>query len=223
MKDECRLCKRVLSIFLLRHCLKCGRLYCRSCMTTNLWSEQRDLICLNCARRIVSPPRILSKYNPLKKYLSRRGRYANLINLTFSKVQGIINSDLPFGALRKEEWWRNSNSTTQGRAWMSCGWKVQSVSLKDRLVTFKRITQGQSAPVPRRKRRKKSEKRPFTPVPVKPRRVKRPSKTRIAKVLARARNVERKRASSNLKTKMKPKSVYEKRMYKPEAKPSPQD
>jgi len=223
MKDECRLCKRVLSIYLLRRCHRCGKLYCRSCMTTNLWDEQRALVCLNCARRIVSPPKISSKYSSLREYLYRRGRYSSLVTLTFLKIEGIINGDLPFGALRKEEWWRNSSNTSQGHAWMSGGWKVQSVSLKDRLVTFKKIAQDQPTLILRRRRRKKSEKKTFTPVPVKPRRVRKPSKTRISKVLARTRNIERRRMSSSLKIKMKPRSAYEKRMYKPEAKPSRQD
>gem|GEM_PF-4318427 len=146
-----------------------------------------------------------------------------MVTLTFLKIEGIINGDLPFGALRKEEWWRNSSNTSQGHAWMSGGWKVQSVSLKDRLVTFKKIAQDQPTLILRRRRRKKSEKKTFTPVPVKPRRVRKPSKTRISKVLARTRNIERRRMSSSLKIKMKPRSAYEKRMYKPEAKPSRQD
>jgi len=222
MKDECHLCKRVLSVYLLRRCHRCGKLYCRSCMTTNLWSEQRDLICLNCARRIVSPPAISSRYSPLREYLFRRGRYSSLVTLTFPKIESIINGDLPFGALRKEKWWRSSN-TSQGHAWMSGGWKVQSVSLKERLVTFKKIAQDQAILTPRRRRRKKSEKKTFTPVPVKPRRVRKPSKTRVSKVLARARNIERRRMSSSFKIKMKPRSAYEKRMYRPDAKPSRKD
>lgn len=106
---------------------------------------------------------------------------------------------------------------------MGGGWKVQSVSLKERLVTFKKIAQDQAIITPKRKRRKKSEKKTFTPVPVKPRRKRKPSKTRISKVLARARNIERRRMSSSLKIKMKPRSAYEKRMYKPDAKPSRKD
>jgi hypothetical protein len=52
--------------------------------------------------------------------------------------------------------------------------------------------------------------------------MKRPSKTRIARTVARARNIERRRAAP-WTIKLKPRSPYEKRMYKKEAKPNSQD
>ena len=224
MKDECALCGRVLSLYSLRRCPRCKKLYCRSCMTVNLWSEQRDLICLNCARKIVAPRRTGSKYGPLREYLRRRGQFTSLVTLTFSKIEGIIKNDLPFGALRSEEWWNNSEKTTQGYAWTSAGWKTQNVDLKERTVTFKKLVKEGMPQVPRRKRRKiKKAQKPFTPVPVKPRRIQKPSKTRIARAVARARNVERRKAAAPYKIKLKPKSAYEKRLYKPEAKPKSQD
>lgn len=222
MKDECCLCKRVLPTYLLKRCQKCGRLFCRSCMTRNLWNEQRDLICLNCARRLISPPRVSSKYSPLREFLCYKGRYSNLITLSFSKIEGIIKSDLPFGALRKKDWWRNSGNTSQGRAWVSGGWQVQTLSLKERIVTFKKISE--KLPIePHVKKLRKQKTESFTPVPVRTRKIRKPSKTRISKVLARAKNVERRRSSSHPKMRMKSRSVYEKRMYKPDAKPSPKD
>jgi hypothetical protein len=95
------------------------------------------------------------------------------VTLSFSKLEGVINADLPFGALRNEEWWNNSKSTSQGYAWTSAGWKVQSVNLKERTVTFKKQPkEGEIVPKKRRRRRKtKTSQKPFTPVPVKPRRI----------------------------------------------------
>ncbi len=224
MKDECNLCGRVLSLYSLRSCSKCKRLYCRSCMTVNLWSEQRDLVCLNCARRIVAPRRAGSKYSPLRSYLWRRGQFTSLITLTFSRIEGIINDNLPFSALRSEEWWNNNATTSQGYAWRSAGWKVQSVNLKDRTVSFKREFKEGQAPSNRRKRRRaKKTKKPFTPVPVKPRRLRRPSKTKIAKAVARARNIERRNQAKLYRGRLKPKSAYEKRLYKSETGPSAKD
>ncbi len=217
MKDECGLCGRVLSLYALKRCPRCKKLYCRSCMTLNLWSEQRDLICLNCARRIVAPKRAGSKYGPLREYLWRRGRFTSLVTLTFSKIEGIINGDLPFGALRNKEWWNNSEASSQGYAWTSAGWRVQSVDLEERRVTLKKQSKESTKP-PRRGRTGTKVQKPFTPVPVKPRRIRRPSKTRIAKVVARARNLERRKAVPTYRVK-KPKSAYEKRLYKPEAQP----
>lgn len=219
MKDECGLCGRVLSLYTLKRCSRCKKLYCRSCMTLNLWSEQRDLICLNCARRIVAPRHAGSKYGPLREYLWRRGRFTSLVTLTFAKVEGIINSDLPFGALRSKEWWNNSEASSQGYAWTSAGWQVQSVDLEERVVTLKKQAKETSTPPYRSRRRRAKAQKPFTPVPVRPRRILKPSKTRIAKVVARAKNVERRKATPSYNMK-RPKSAYEKRLYKPEAKPT---
>ena len=225
MKDECALCGRVLSLYSLRRCPRCNKLYCRSCMTVNLWSEQRDFICLNCARRIVAPRHVGSKYSPLREYLRRRGQFTSLVTLTLPIIEGIIKNGLPFGALRNESWWNNNEATSQGYAWTSAGWKVQSVDLKERTVTFKKLMKEGTTQPPMRKRRKtKKSQKPFTPVPVKPRRTRKPSKTRIAKAIARAKNIERRRAATpQYKFKLKPKSAYEKRLYKPEAKPTSQD
>jgi hypothetical protein len=221
MKDECGICNRVLSLYSLRHCARCKKRFCRSCMTMNLWSEQRDLICLNCARRIVAPRHGCSKYGSLREYLWRRGKFTRIATLKFSKLEGIINNNLPFAALRNEKWWNNSEATPQGYAWTSAGWKVQNVDFKERTITFKKTTKELANRVPRRKRRK--AKKPFTPVRVKPRRIKRPSKTRIAKVVARAKNIERRRASTQYRVKLKPKSAYEKKLYKLDTKPNAQD
>ncbi|MCW3984930.1 MAG: hypothetical protein NWE91_00745 [Candidatus Bathyarchaeota archaeon] len=108
-------------------------------MTTDLWSEQRDFIYLNCARRIIAPRRSGSKYSSLREYLWRRGKFTSLATLTFSRIEGIIKNDLPFGALRSEDWWNNDDTTSQGYAWTNSGWKVQSVDLKERTVTFKKM------------------------------------------------------------------------------------
>lgn len=224
MKDECKLCGRVLSLYSLRRCLRCGRLYCRSCMTVDLWKEQRDLVCLNCARRVVLPRRTSSKYGPLREYLLRRGEFTIVATLTFAQIEGVINGNLPFGALRSEQWWKNDKNSAQGYAWTSAGWRVQSVDIEGRTVTFKQVLKDGTTQMPDRKhKRAKKTQKPFKPVPVKPQRIRRPSKTRIAKTIARARNIERRRATKPLKSKLKPKTVYEKRLYKPDAKPTSQD
>jgi len=88
-------------------------------------------------------------------------------------------------------------------------------------VTFKRLVT-EEANRPRRRRRPKSQK-PFTPIPDKPRRMRVPSKTRIARAIARAKNMEQKRTAALYKIKLKPKSAYEKRLYKPEARPASQE
>lgn len=187
-------------------------------MTKNLWSEERDLICLNCARKIVTPRITTSKFAPLKKYLLYRGRYTTSVTLSFSKIEGILRDNLPLNAVRNEDYWKNNS------AWTSSGWKVSNIDLKERTVTFNRDT---LIPSPKRKRKRaKENEKSFTPVPVKSRRIRKPSKTRIAKVVARSKNIEGRRATSTLKTtrvKLRPISAFEKRHYDPKAKPSIQE
>ncbi len=166
----------------------------------------------------MAPRRAPSKYGPLREYLWRRGQFTRIVTLTFSKIEGIINSDLPFGALRNEQWWKNTETTSQGYSWETAGWRVQSVDLKARTVTFKKQPEEETTQAPKRKRRRtKASQKLFTPVPVKPWKPKNPSKTRIAKALARAKNVERRKAAPPYKIKFKPKSAYEKRLYKKES------
>ena len=222
MKDECTICGRVLPLYTLRRCQICSKLHCRSCMTTNLWGEQRDLVCLHCARRIVSPRRVGSKYASLREYLWRRGQFTSVITVTFRVIEGIIQSDLPLGALRSEEWWNNSESSPQGYAWTNVGWKVQSIDLKGRTVTFKKEPINGAAQMQRRRRKTRAVEKPFTPVPEKPLRIRQPSKTRIARAVARAKNVERRMAAPQYRGKVKARRAYEKRLYKPEAKPTSQ-
>jgi hypothetical protein len=58
----------------------------------------------------------------------------------------------------------------------------------------------------------------------KPRTIKKPSLTKIAKVQARLKNIERQQSSmKSFRGKSKQRSAYEKRLFKPEAKPSTQD
>jgi hypothetical protein len=153
-----------------------------------------------------------------------RGKYTNLVTLTFSRIEGIISDNLPIGALRKEDWWHNNKTSSQGYAWTSVGWRVQRVDLKERTVTFKREVKGEPKQTSKRRRKRVTKTRkPFTPVPVKPRRIHTPSKTRIAKVIARARNIERRKATAPYKARLKPKSTYEKKLYDPEAKPTAHD
>jgi len=179
-------------------------------------------LCLNCARRVVSPRRFGTKYSPFSRYLLRRAKYASCVTLRFAEIEGIIGDNLPFGALRTKGWWTNTLHTSQGQAWLNVGWKVQNVDLEKRIVTFARVADVETKPRKRRKRRKKNAH--AFELPAKPKRRRIPSKTKIAKIQARLRNVERRKASMRrYKGKFKPQPAQEKRLFKPEAKPTTQD
>jgi hypothetical protein len=76
---------------------------------------------------------------------------------------------------------------------------------------------------PKKKENKKTEffKRPLR-FP-RPKRPMAPSKTRIAQAQARLRNIERQRFVSQQQGGRRSKSAYEKRLFKPDAKPSTSD
>ena len=216
LKDNCSLCDRIFPHYALRRCYRCRRWYCRDCIT---FTKDGEILCLNCARRIVSPKKFGTKYSPFSRYLLRRAKYTSHVTLSFAEIEGIIGDNLPFGALRTEGWWTNTRSTSQGQAWLTVGWKVQEVDLNKRTVTFARVADAETKPRKRRKRRKKSTSVFELPAKPKPRRI--PSKTKIAKVQARLKNVERKKSSMRrYKGKFKPQPAQEKRLFKPEAKPT---
>ena len=224
MEEACSLCGRVFPYYTLRRCSKCGRLYCGDCI---IFTWNRDVfrhvtVCLNCARRNVSPRKFSGKYTPLSVYLARRARFTSVVTLSLSKIEEIIEENLPPSASNSQRWWTNSRNNVQGQAWLDAGWKVDSVDLGERIVTLKRTT-GKTA-IPHKKtrnwRRGTSEWMKKAPRPTTPRRPRRPSKTRTAKAMARLRNIQREKTSMRrYRGRFKPKSAFEKRLYKSDAKP----
>jgi len=217
MKEECSLCGKIFTYYSLRRCYRCGRLYCRDCI---IFTKDGNIMCLNCARRLVSPKKFGTKYSPLSRYLARRARFTNHVILTFAQIEGIIGDNLPFSALRYQNWWTNTHSRVQAQAWLNVGWIAYNVNLKDRTATFRRV--GGSKIKTAKKSRKSTPtlvKKSFRPA--KPQRYRIPSKTRIMRAQARLKNVERKKSSvRQYRGKHKPKPAHEKRLYKPEAKPT---
>jgi len=218
LKDECSLCKRIVSSSILRRCFRCGKLYCFDCTT---FTKEGEIVCLNCARKMVSPKKLGTKYSPLSRYLLRRAQFTDRVILPFAEIEGIIGDNLPFGAIRDAEWWANTRGSAQGRAWIDIGWNVQEVDLNQRTVTFIRVAEIE---VKTEKRPKKSASTTLAKKTFRLSRPKRrvpPSKTKLARAQARLKNVERERtAIQQLKGKFKPRPAHEKRLFKPEAEPS---
>ncbi len=216
-KEECALCGRVFPYYSLTRCFRCKRLFCKSCVTEDLVIS-RYIVCLNCARRYVTPRGdFRGKYTALTFYLSRKARWTPWVKLQLSRIEGIIGGSLPLAATKNTDWWSNTKSTIQSKAWLSVGWKVTEVNLKEGTVIFTRpdVIRPQ-----KKQRRKRLSSKVSLPV-YKPRRAsKTPSLNRIAKAQARLQNVSRKRASlRRYPGKFKPKSNYEKRLFKEDEKP----
>ncbi len=180
--------------------------------------DPTKMLCLKCARRIVSP-RSIGKYDRLRRYLKFRAAFTNIVKLSFAKMDGVIGDNLPMSALRNEKWWSNSPSSVHAHAWLDAGWRTQEVNLEEGYIVFRKVRNVQTGSRRRRRAREKVKK-PFTPAPYRFPRTRKISKTKAAKLYARIKNLERKRASMpKYRGSFKPKSAHEKRLYKPEEKP----
>jgi hypothetical protein len=164
----------------------------------------------------VVAPRSFSKYDGLAKHLKFRGAFTRLVKLSFARIDGLIGSNLPINAYRDEKWWSNSASNIHAKSWLDAGWEIQEVNLKEGSVVFKKVREVTS----RRSKRRRSEiNKPFTPVHVRPLKPRVPSKTKVSKLYARIKNLERQRASYGPIRGFKSRSQHEKRLFKPNEKP----
>lgn len=212
IKEECCLCGKVLPYYSLRRCVRCKRLYCSTCID---YMEDGNVICLNCARRLVSPLKFGTKYSPLTRYLAKRANYTDTATLTFQRIEGIIGDSLPIQAYKSAEWWKNNRASANVQAWDNVGWKVEEVDTEKRVVTFRRekgILRIEKGSI----RRVRGQKKTAKPLPkATPRRTRMPSKTKMAKMVARLKNIERQRmAAPTFPGQPKSRPSHEKRLFK---------
>ena len=195
----------------MRKCQRCKKLFCRDCMVPDVATgDPTAMLCLHCARRVVSP-RSVSKYDGLESHLKFRAAFTGLVKLSFARIDGLIGSNLPINAFRDEAWWSNSSSSAHAKAWLNAGWEVQEVNLKEGYVTFKKV---RDAPL-KKHRRKLEINKTFTPVPVHVPRSKVPSNTKVSKLYARIKNLERQRTMTSKQIRgLKPRSQYEKKLFR---------
>jgi hypothetical protein len=175
--------------------------------------DPTKLLCLNCARRIVAPKSV-SRYGGLTSYLKFRGAFTSTVKLSFARMDGIIGENLPMSAYRSEKWWDNLPSSPHAKGWLDAGWEVREANLKEGYVVFRKVKEI-------RMKRKSSEiKKPFTPVRVRIPKSKTPSKTKVSRLYARIRNLERQKTSMpKYQGSFKPRPKYEKKLFKPDEKP----
>ena len=217
IEEECSLCGVTYPGYSLHRCFRCGRLYCGNCI---LRDEEGKPICLRCAKRKVSPTATWrSKYTHLREYLTRRAKYSSYARLSFKKIEEIIGDALPSSALSNPRWWSNTRGQSHSDAWLSVGWKVEKVELEKKEVIFKKVTPTQMKRG--RRKRRKPVSAAFKALALKPRKRSRqlPSRSRIAEAQARIKNIKRKSADRWRFRRSKPRSAYEKRLYKPAEKP----
>jgi hypothetical protein len=174
------------------------------------------MVCLHCARKIVSP-RTISKYAGLEGHLKFRAAFTDTVKLTFARIDGLIGTNLPMAAYRDITWWSNTSSSAHAKAWLDAGWEIQEVNFKEGYAVFKKVR----CPAFKKPKKKLEITQPFTPVPIHRLRSKIPSNTKVSKLYARIKNLERQRAMPRqpvrgIKFKS---SQYQKRLYKNDEKP----
>ncbi|MDN5546634.1 MAG: hypothetical protein L0H03_15305, partial [Rhodococcus sp. (in: high G+C Gram-positive bacteria)] len=85
----------------------------------------------------------MAKYDALSEML--RTTHSTSRTFTFDELDAIIPGGLPLSARQYRPWWANSvSSDGQATSWLGAGWKVDSVTLPER-VTFVKQT-GSDAP-----------------------------------------------------------------------------
>jgi hypothetical protein len=218
IEEDCSLCGVTYPYYALSRCNRCRRLYCRNCL---IYDEEGKLTCLGCAKRRLMPAAPRSKYAPLSKFLVRRAQYSNFVTLSFKYIDDILSDKLPSSAYDDERWWNNSLSHPPSEAWLTVGWKVEKVNLATKEASFRK-EKPTSADVPKKRQRRKPVSPAFKALALKrrPRKPLAPSKTKVAKTLARYKNIEKRRAAPRtFRGKFKPKSAYEKKLYKSSKKP----
>ena len=217
-EEECALCNEVFRYYFLRRCTRCKKMYCRNC---TIYSEEGQILCLGCAKRTVTPKTARGKYAHLSIYLSRRAKYSPNVTLSFDRLQEIIGDNLPSSAYSNKEWWSNVRNRTPSEYWMTTGWRVEKVDLEKKEVTLRKDKVDSHSEGKPKKQRRRKNKAAFRALATKRKTVRPrlPSKTKIAKALARLKNVERARLQTIYRGKLKPKKAYEKRLYKEGEKP----
>jgi len=81
------------------------------------------------------------KYAPLEQYLRTVPKNQTELTLSFKHVEKILGISLPPSAYESELWWtkqKEANHVTP-RAWSNAGWKVESLSLREKWVRLARL------------------------------------------------------------------------------------
>ena len=79
------------------------------------------------------------KYEPLGAFLANLKCWETQITLTFEQVEIIIGADLPYSAFHYRPWWANQKAGSRASHWHKAGFKVKTVDMKRKLVSFTRL------------------------------------------------------------------------------------
>lgn len=185
----CALCQEKYPSSVLYTCSRCGLMYCGNCIIL----EDHEIICLRCAVREVRPKRRENKYMKLGKFLLKKAKATKEVALSFKEIEAIIEDKLPETAKTRRSWWSNVRGRMPSEAWLTFGWRVEEVDLNEGKVKFVREAGVEKEP---KEPEEHGEKKTFKALAFKAKakaQKKRLSKTRIAMLQARLKNIERQR------------------------------
>jgi len=88
------------------------------------------------------------KYEPLELFLRATPRSNDRVSISFAEIIALLGTTLPESAYSHRPWWGNqhdSKSRPQAHAWLSAGFKVESVNQSRSVgsVTFVRRHEAQ--------------------------------------------------------------------------------
>jgi hypothetical protein len=80
------------------------------------------------------------KYTPLENHLRDLPKTQKEVTLSFEQIERILNNKLPSSAYEDQRWWEHETegNHVSKRSWANAGWKVKSLDVDEKWVTFVR-------------------------------------------------------------------------------------
>ena len=80
------------------------------------------------------------KYAPLENYLRDLPESQSEVTLGFEQIERILKDKLPASAYESRGWWDHEKEANHvnARSWSNAGWKVESLDVNKKWVTFVR-------------------------------------------------------------------------------------
>ncbi len=104
----------------------------------NAWTDSSSQFS-HTVRHRYRPPGPRSKYHPLYAHL--RATREDHFEMSFTKIENILDAELPPSARKWQAWWANdeNGSHHHAQAWLAAGFKTSDVKLNNGSLIFERL------------------------------------------------------------------------------------
>lgn len=107
-------------------------------------------ICFDCAEKLAKyKENKRGMYGKLQEFFKTVPRQQEQVALNLSDFTDIMGHDLPNTAYKDRPWWANTDSSPQGKSWLSAGWKLDSIYLHGKVAVFRRKAEDPLTSIPR--------------------------------------------------------------------------